>query len=1417
MENAFSIKGYRLVRRLSETSISESWLAENERSGERCFLKVSRLDAQIGGEEAAQFLYRSIDLQRDIRTPMIVTATRRGFDGGRQFAEYPYLDTNRWLPLTGEIFWRHFPQSLLGACSAVDYLHACDLVHCDLKLSNFLVSVEPGAFEVRLVDLDFLVPHRTDLEKIILGTYEYMAPEIEAGEPVRTESDNYSMGMLLRRCLESAPSSLDKSEEMIALAERLSKSDPLDRPLNILSAIERTGVLGSDTVRAAEKELFRALIASRFIRERERLSRGTLTASTFFERERILGLPDELLSAFNAAQVGSPLAVMHAFQRFVAASEIQRLANTWYIKADDNAFRAVYTALDSVSDAEDVMPSRSDRPVAVEQALSSARRLRAAGKPHRGLLHLQTVLARAETSESSPADTQIAAFTEAAELSMLVSRFQDALEYYRRTAPLLDEGSEESYLAYRAMVQILATIGSPREALELAQKCLASPHIGKHLAWGIEFRRMKAFLDGALGRTGVSVESLQKLIEEAEELRDLPLLARLYSNLGSTYHRRGDYVGARRAKLTAIAIARRAGYTDGLFVAFTIMAGHWTDVAAYRKAVQYSERALRLTPSPLTRLFVGEVYLTLVGPCARMTEYEAGDHYLSRYLAATVLNFSPRTLASYFGTRGFLLLQQGKLREAEEALRLHFDFSLEHATPRARVKALTNSCTLALFRGDLTRCRTHTSRAIELAREIGDHASEEEAASVQFLSELEDRRVGDPGELLACLGELVRLDSHAIATQLLLMIMLYGGRELARQALSIVEPVDSLLRSSQEPTMRAVSLIRKLYDKPPDSGRDLIPDFKAAYNILLSAGRRYFAMQVCRFIGDLYAEAAETKVAYKFFLQARQIAEGMDNKRFIASVSKDMEKTSERETVSAGRLQAFISVSNILRKIDDYDHALREIVRFAATETGAERGVLLLRYGRSDDFRVKTSYNCDLESLKDISDFSRSIPAFVAAQKSPLLIEDATRDEMTRDYKSIITHNIRSVLCVPVWSEEDLVGALYLDHHTIPAMFDESDFEFVSALSNFLTVILEAVEKVRTVNLKAKQLSEDLVRSGVASNIITRSPRIMQLIDGMETFARTGSPLLFLGESGTGKELFCDLAHRLSRRADNPFIKLNCAAVTESMLEGELFGVENRAVTGVDAREGRFELADGGTLLLDEIGEMSKKMQAKVLRVIEHGEFERVGGGRTRYCDVRLICSTNRDLDKMVAAGEFRLDLLHRINKLTMILPPLRERPEDIPELIHHFMEKYSPTPSQTPKFSEAVIDLFMSYSWPGNIRELRNVVERCCIIRPGARVRIEDLPPNFQTYQRPGIQSESVPNRKVMLEALDASRWDVAAASLRTGISQQDFRSLDEWQERERIRAELAAHKGNISRAARATDIKLTTFRRRMRRYFLL
>ena len=433
---------------------------------------------------------------------------------------------------------------------------------------------------------------------------------------------------------------------------------------------------------------------------------------------------------------------------------------------------------------------------------------------------------------------------------------------------------------------------------------------------------------------------------------------------------------------------------------------------------------------------------------------------------------------------------------------------------------------------------------------------------------------------------------------------------------------------------------------------------------------------------------------------------------------------------------------------------------FGYSETERERG--LYRIGEGVTGRVvKTGESAVLPKISEASEF---------------LFRRKTREEFAGEELSFI--------CVPVKLKTDVVGTLSAQRRYAPETPLEDERRLLSVIASLVAQAVrhrqEAEERggeeaEHHVRLR-EQVSERFRPEGLVGN----SKAMLEIYELMGQVADSDTTVLIRGESGTGKELIADALQRNSSRAGGAFVKVNCGALPENLVESELFGHEKGAFTGAEkTREGRFELADGGTIFLDEVGDVPPPLQVKLLRVLEEGTFERVGGSETRRVDVRIIAATNRDLEEMLESGDFRDDLYYRLNVFPIQVPPLRERKSDVLLLADHFVEKYADAnDKEVHRISTPAIDMLHAYHWPGNVRELENCIERAVLLSTDGVIHGHHLPPSLQTAEATGTEFEGdlqsaldSLERELVVDALKSTRGNQAAAARKLGVTERVMR----------------------------------------------
>jgi Nif-specific regulatory protein len=352
------------------------------------------------------------------------------------------------------------------------------------------------------------------------------------------------------------------------------------------------------------------------------------------------------------------------------------------------------------------------------------------------------------------------------------------------------------------------------------------------------------------------------------------------------------------------------------------------------------------------------------------------------------------------------------------------------------------------------------------------------------------------------------------------------------------------------------------------------------------------------------------------------------------------------------------------------------------------------------------------------------IAGWVAKHNKPLIVNDVANDKR---HLSVIAEQInyisKTIMAVPMRIKDECIGVLEVINKITESGFTQEDIEWLEIFANQAALAIVNARSMEEANSEIKILQEKLNKDQYHT-IITKSAVIQEKLEIIDRVAKTDSSVLILGESGVGKELFAEQIHLRSPRSLSPFVRVNCAAIPEGLLESELFGhVKGAFTNAISNRQGRFEAADGGTIFLDEIGDLPLSLQVKILRVIQERKFEKVGSDVTVTVNVRIIAATNKDLEEQVQKGAFRGDLYYRLNVLPIYIPPLRQRPEDIPELAGFFLKNFMrETKKQFSGFSQDALEEMLSYPWPGNVRELQNCIERACVIGKNKLISREDL-----------------------------------------------------------------------------------------------
>jgi transcriptional regulator with GAF, ATPase, and Fis domain len=387
----------------------------------------------------------------------------------------------------------------------------------------------------------------------------------------------------------------------------------------------------------------------------------------------------------------------------------------------------------------------------------------------------------------------------------------------------------------------------------------------------------------------------------------------------------------------------------------------------------------------------------------------------------------------------------------------------------------------------------------------------------------------------------------------------------------------------------------------------------------------------------------------------------------------------------------------------------------------ADQAAILLTEDGSDEFSSIVGHHRRHGANQPIH-ASQTILHQVLKEDLAVLSNDVQSDDAYREAESLLQRRVHSVLAVPLEVQDKVLGVLYLDASSPGARFDADLLQLVTTLGNITALAIENARHLESLDVENRRLIEEL---NIHHSMVGESKAMREVYEFVSRVAGRDSTVLIEGESGTGKELVARAVHMNSARADKPFVAINCAAITETLLESELFGHEKGAFTGaVSQKKGKLEVAEGGTIFLDEIGELALPMQAKLLRVLQEREFERVGGTRPIKLDVRLIAATNRDLKEASRTGAFRSDLYYRLNVVSLHMPALRQRKEDIALLAAFFAAQHAEkVKRRVSGISPEARACLLRYDWPGNVRELENAIERAVVLGSTEMILAEDLP----------------------------------------------------------------------------------------------
>ncbi|MGD8922993.1 MAG: protein kinase, partial [Candidatus Zixiibacteriota bacterium] len=963
-------KAYRFDRLMAENDMCQSWWATRIATGQKCFIKTISQTNMLNVSALKEILSDSFACQKGAYSFKVLWARRKRLEAGNLFVEYPYLDTEVWQELTPENSLADFNSILLQICIVIDYLHLLDLVHCDLKLSNFLVNSSNGSRSVILVDLDFLCKTDSRPKAKILGTPEHIAPEIRANDRITTQSDNYSLGVSLAKLVEHFESRAQSTgesaavdiEKLKAFTAQLTQEDPIRRPRSLVEGLRQYELIDESTYKSAQKSVLAMGLLTAFRRERRKLANAGGGLKSFFQRNRMLGLREELVIDFNAAYSNRPLETLKTFKFLFQNAEISRLGDYWHFSADDDTLQKTYGRLERIIASGPgpaplvSVPERVD----IDRLVAEAEEDEKSEHFQKAFLRLKTALkALGDDPDGGESDKRERIHRKLAYLATVLNRVSLAVEYYEKVREVLDRDNRFDPELLYELILCYNSMADYEQGTRLAERALADQRLKENPRYYLQMKRSLAFDAGLRGRLEEATAAIEETLAEAKEVGDHQVETMATYTQAIIAFWQGDKPAAVKHLQNALRGARTTDSPFSVMLITNLLAMIHHERAEFRKAIEYAKMSEENAVSPLAALRLPAVFYTLSAAHMREGEYRKAEYWLQRVFNLKSVDVDRSALVSHYCYDAFLKANSGHLENARSSCVQALQLLRSAPSSAYQGKAYHNLAEIALYRGKMDECTSALNSAAAVFEEIGDKSSLAEIATIRAIQDVYySRGPVDASPLNKHIEELLKYDCRMYAALTVLYVLLSSDSAASKGAIKLIEPFLDPHAKTSSPVLRSLINLVKLVRSGDNSPNAHIRTLKEIHSILVEGEQKFLGMLSAYRIGQLYLLESRVKFARKFFLRARTLAESLSNDSFQAKINDELKLTLAGAEGESQLVHSIHVISEIFQNIDRYADSLKAMVRFAVEATGAERGALLLKKEQSGKLQVVAYENC---------------------------------------------------------------------------------------------------------------------------------------------------------------------------------------------------------------------------------------------------------------------------------------------------------------------------------------------------------------------------------------------------------------------------------------------------------------------------